>query len=54
MRDEQTKTREDKIEIATLWMKERLRFANIRIKRLVGQIRSKEPFLNPKTFPFHS
>ena len=54
--NEQTKTREDMIEIATLWMKERLRFENICIESLLGRLRPKEPFLIQKIsfISFHS
>ena len=46
------KTREDRIEIAILWMKERLRFANVCIKSLVGRLRPKDPLLIQKHFLF--
>ena len=42
----------NRIEIAILWMKERLRFANICIKRLVGRLRPKHPLLIQKHFLF--
>ena len=46
------KTGKDRIEIAILWMKERLRFANVCIKSLVGRLRPKDPFLIQKHFLF--